>query len=105
VEHESQQVRTRIKKIRGNFPQIEVGTGKNYIGRKVFPLQEEMYKFHIKKPFLASECATFPLKLSFLFRRCVYFFGGLDCVGLPFTYVAYFIFLRDVWILSRSHKL
>ncbi len=26
------------------------------------------------------------------------FFGGLECVGHSFAYVAYFLFLRDVWI-------
>ncbi len=30
---------------------------------------------------------------------CVYLFGGLECVGHSFAYVANFVFfLRDVWI-------
>jgi hypothetical protein len=30
---------------------------------------------------------------------CVYFFGGLVCVGHSFAYFAHFVFfLRDVWI-------
>ncbi len=28
-------------------------------------------------------------------------FGGLECVGHPFAYVAHFVFLRDVWIRTR----
>jgi hypothetical protein len=31
----------------------------------------------------------------------VYFFGGLECVGHSFAYVAYFVFLRDVWIRTQ----
>ncbi len=27
----------------------------------------------------------------------VYFFGGLECFGHSFAYVAHFVFLRDVW--------
>ena len=30
------------------------------------------------------------------------FFGGLECVGQSFAYVAHFVFLRDVWIRTRS---
>jgi hypothetical protein len=25
---------------------------------------------------------------------CVYFFGGMECVGHPFAYVAHYVFLR-----------
>ncbi len=32
----------------------------------------------------------------------VYFFGGLECVGHSFAYVAHFWFLRDVWIRTLS---
>ena len=28
----------------------------------------------------------------------LYIFGGLECVGYSFAYVAHFVFLRDVWI-------
>ncbi len=28
-------------------------------------------------------------------------FGGLECVGYSFAYVAYFVFLRDVWIWTQ----
>jgi hypothetical protein len=28
----------------------------------------------------------------------IIFFGGLECVGHSFAYVAHFVFLRDVWI-------
>ncbi len=31
---------------------------------------------------------------------CIYF-GGLDCVGHSFAYVAHFVFLRDVWIRTQ----
>jgi hypothetical protein len=30
-----------------------------------------------------------------------YFFGGLECVGHSFAYVALFVFLRDVWIRTQ----
>ncbi len=32
----------------------------------------------------------------------VYIFGGLECVGHSFTYVAQFVFLEDVWM--RTHR-
>jgi hypothetical protein len=32
---------------------------------------------------------------------CVYFFGGLECVGHSFAYVAHFVFWRDVWIRTQ----
>ncbi len=32
----------------------------------------------------------------------VYFFGGLECVGHSFDYVAHLWFLRDVWIRTQS---
>jgi hypothetical protein len=32
----------------------------------------------------------------------VYFFGGLECVGHSFAYVAHLLFLRDVWIRTQS---
>ncbi len=32
----------------------------------------------------------------------VYLFGGLECVGHSFAYVAHLRFLRDVWI--RTHN-
>jgi hypothetical protein len=31
-------------------------------------------------------------------RFFVYVFGGLECVGHSFAYVAHFVFLGDVWI-------
>jgi hypothetical protein len=31
----------------------------------------------------------------------VFFFGGLECVGHSFTYVAHFVFLRDVRIRTQ----
>jgi hypothetical protein len=31
----------------------------------------------------------------------VYFFDGLECLGPSFAYVAHFVFLRDVWILTQ----
>ncbi len=30
------------------------------------------------------------------------FFGGLECVGHSFAYVAHLWFLRDVWIQTKS---
>ncbi len=29
------------------------------------------------------------------------FFGGLECVGHSFAYVAQYVFLRDVWIRTQ----
>ncbi len=43
---------------------------------------------------------TIAPKIFFLFF--VYFFGGLECVGHPFAYVAHLWFLRDVWIWTQS---
>jgi hypothetical protein len=31
----------------------------------------------------------------------IYFFGGLECVGHSFVYVALFVVLRDVWIRTQ----
>ncbi len=39
------------------------------------------------------------------YKRCFltrYFFGGLECVGHSFAYVAHLWFLRDVWIRTQS---
>jgi hypothetical protein len=41
------------------------------------------------------------LQDNFLFFF-VYFFGGLECVGHSFAYVAHLWFLRDVWIRTQS---
>jgi hypothetical protein len=30
-----------------------------------------------------------------------YFFGGLECVGNSFAYVAHFVFFRDAWIRNQ----
>jgi hypothetical protein len=40
------------------------------------------------------------LVVIYLFFFCV-FFGGLECDGRFFAYVAHFIFLRDVWIRTQ----
>jgi hypothetical protein len=33
---------------------------------------------------------------------CLFFFlGGLECVGIPFAYVAHLVFLRDVLIRTQ----
>ncbi len=34
-------------------------------------------------------------------KSCILFFGGLQCVGHSFAYVAHFVFLRDVWIRTQ----
>jgi hypothetical protein len=31
----------------------------------------------------------------------VYFFGGLECVGHSFAYIAHFLFLGDIWIRTQ----
>ncbi len=43
------------------------------------------------------EHRTIPFKFSFF----GYFFGGLECVGHSFAYVANFVILRDVWIRTQ----
>ena len=42
------------------------------------------------------------VKDIFFFFFFVYFFGGLECVGHSFAYVAHLWFLRDVWIRTQS---
>jgi hypothetical protein len=37
---------------------------------------------------------------DFVIFFCI-FFGGLECVGQSFAYVAHFVFLRDVWIRTQ----
>jgi hypothetical protein len=32
---------------------------------------------------------------------CCIFFGGLECVGHSFAYLAHLVFLRDVWIRTQ----
>jgi hypothetical protein len=57
--------------------------------------------------FLSSSPYTFhphryPTNIpNHLFFFFVYFFGGLEFVGHSLAYVAYFVFLRDVWILTQ----
>jgi hypothetical protein len=41
-----------------------------------------------------------PVIRSERFFFCI-FFGGLECVGHSFAYVALFVFLRDVWIRTQ----
>jgi hypothetical protein len=53
--------------------------------------------FKITLDILVLFCFNFLGKLFF-----VYFFGGLECVGHSFAYVAHFWFLRDVWIRTQS---
>jgi hypothetical protein len=36
-----------------------------------------------------------------LLQFFVYFFGGKECVGYSLAYVAYFVFMRDVWIRTQ----
>jgi hypothetical protein len=38
------------------------------------------------------------LRRVFVFE---YIFGGLECVGHSFAYVAHFVFLRDVWLRTQ----
>jgi hypothetical protein len=42
-----------------------------------------------------------PVIIPERFFFCI-FFGGLECVGHSFAYVALFVFLRDVWIRQRA---
>ncbi len=34
-------------------------------------------------------------------NKLAYYFGGLECVGHSFAYVAHFVYLRDVWIQTQ----
>jgi hypothetical protein len=52
----------------------------------------ELYLYLFRK---ASPRPRAPLKPMTFF---VNFFGGLECVGHSFAYVAHYVFLRDVWI-------
>jgi hypothetical protein len=38
-------------------------------------------------------------QLVFVF--CIFFWGGLECVGPTFAYVAHLVFLRDAWIRTQ----
>ncbi len=54
---------------------------------------------------LVLRCTIIPLRHpSPIYCICVffYFFGGLECVGHSFAYVARLWFLRDVWIRTQS---
>jgi hypothetical protein len=46
------------------------------------------------------------LAVTFIQKEVQYFlyifFGGLECVGLSFACVAYFVFLGDVWIRTQT---
>jgi hypothetical protein len=46
--------------------------------------------------------AAFP-PVPFIPRETLFckFFGGLECVGHFYVYVAHFVFLRDVWIQTQ----
>ncbi len=39
---------------------------------------------------------------GFVYSFFVHFFGGLECVGHSFAYVAHIVSLRDVWIRTQS---
>ncbi len=39
--------------------------------------------------------------LTYISIFFVYFFGGLECVGHFFAYVAHFVFLEDVWCRTQ----
>ncbi len=41
-----------------------------------------------------------PVELFFCYNS-LYVFGGLECVGHSFDYVAHFIFLKDIWIRTQ----
>ncbi len=63
---------------------------------------------HVRGVALHSSLLVLPAQEILIFQCvsikevfCV-FFGGLECVGLSFAYVAHFIFLGDVWI--RTHE-
>jgi hypothetical protein len=49
--------------------------------------------FKAKTVFISLKAENYFLLLKFF----VYFFGGLQCVGHSFAYVAHFVFLRDIW--------
>jgi hypothetical protein len=47
-------------------------------------------------------CIFSEYNLNYIYIFFVYFFGGLECVGHSFAYVAHLWFLRDVWIRTQS---
>jgi hypothetical protein len=49
----------------------------------------------------ALPCSALLSGIDTFFLLFLNFFGRLECVGHSFTYVAHFVFLRDVWILSQ----
>jgi hypothetical protein len=53
-----------------------------------------LYSYTMPQEIRSVPCHAF----IFIF---LYFFGELECVGHSFAYVAYFVFLRDVWIRTQ----
>ncbi len=52
---------------------------------------------------LSPESKSWDFKAIDLDVYFLYFFGGLECVGTPMrTYVAHFVYLKDVWIRIQS---
>ncbi len=64
--------------------------------KKTVPLFSKLFK--IKFPSYEGTYFSGNILLNTFF---VYFFGGLECVGHSFAYVAHFVFLRDVWIRTQ----
>jgi hypothetical protein len=53
----------------------------------------------LREKYIKSQQLSIPNLLQNSFF-CI-FFGGLECLGPSFAYVAHFVFLRDVWILTQ----
>ncbi len=49
-----------------------------------------------------KSCNNMLLSLTRIIFFLYIFFGGLECVGHSFAYVAHLLFLRDVWIRTQS---
>ncbi len=76
-----------------------------------FPLSISIFIYTASRPRVFYDCLL--LKKALFLRLAqynkhwwtafsVYFFGGLECVGHSFAYVAHLWFLRDVWIRTQS---
>jgi hypothetical protein len=63
-----------------------------------FGLSSKMKDFLCQFIFHATSLNCLRELQCFLF--CI-FFGGLECVGHSFAYVAHFVFLGDVWLRTQ----
>ncbi len=63
-------------------------------------MKKSNLKVHKIENFFGFDFEFYIVSISYAFF-CI-FFGGLECVGHSFAYVAHLWFLRDVWIRTQS---